>query len=188
MDAEKAKLISLLTNAKIRAVGYDLEITLDDLKNSGWSAALAGAGLGLSLTKWQIYEFEGSHAALFFALAHAAVSAPLLVSVALGAFLNWNINKQCSLKRHYMTFLLKQEVILFADDDVDEDGRDLGNKIFSGGYLNLNDREEFSSLSKQDKKLESREKWIALQQSLLVLGYLAAVILAAIYQLGHPHG
>jgi hypothetical protein len=50
LEQTSIRLIEALTDAKLRAISFDLEIQADKLKYSGWLSALATAGLAVLIT------------------------------------------------------------------------------------------------------------------------------------------
>jgi hypothetical protein len=79
-----------------------------------------------------------------------------------------------------MTFILKQQIILFADGQVADSGRTLGNKFLAGGYLNDEDQDKLKKLSIREEKSITPKKLIVWQQGAAALGYVIAVAVASI--------
>ena len=178
MNESQEKIVELVAEAQVSAISFDLEIATDNLKYSTWCTAIATAGLGLAITSWEKLVRPGT-SGTWVVLALLAVSIPLITSVAIGAFTNWQLNKEFSRKRQEMTFVLKQQVILVADDDVTETGRDLGQAMMDLKFLSTYDSAKIASLKRAGDTAPNIEKLVLFQQAAAAVGYVAALSVAA---------
>jgi hypothetical protein len=83
-----------------------------------------------------------------------------------------------------MTLILKQQIILFADGNVPDSGRALGDNFLDGRYLNDEDQDDLKKLNAREEKSITPKKLIVWQQGAAALGYVIAVAITSITFLG----
>ncbi len=184
LEQSSIRLIEALTDGKLRAISFDLEIQVDKLKYSGWLSALATAGFALLITN---FEKVTPHLPMLGAFAIAgpiSAALSLTVSLVVGGFLHWTLNKSFDRKRQEMTLFIKQKCLLYSGDAIIDVGDDLFDKVTNGEYLPSANQEYLEKLDKDEKRQMNEERVLLAQAILVSAGFLVAFIGA----IRVPHG
>lgn len=174
LEQSSIRLIEALTDGKLRAISFDLEIQVDKLKYSGWLSALATAGMALLITHFE--KVTPSLSALGALAIAGPISAALSLTASLvtGGFLHWTLNKSFDRKRQEMTLYVKQKCLLYSGDAKIEGGDDLFEKIANGKYLSSANQEYLAKLDKDEKRQLDGERVLLAQAVLVAIGFLVA--------------
>ena len=176
LEQSSIRLIDALTDGKVRAISFDLEIQIDKLRYSGWLSALATAGMALLITNFEKVSPSFPMLGAFAVAGPISAALSLTASLVMGGFLHWTLNKSFDRKRQEMTLLIKQKCLLYSGDAAIEAGDDLFDKIANGKYLSSANKEYLEKLNKDSKRQPDEERVLLAQAVLVIVGFLIAFI------------
>lgn len=176
LEQASIRLIEALTDGKLRAISFDLEIEVDKLKYSGWLSALATAGIALLITNFEKVILPISALGAFAIAGPISAALSLAASLVVGGFFPWTLNKSFDRKRQEMTLFVKQKCLLYSGDATIDAGDDLFKKIADGKYLSSANQEYLGKLDKDSKKAPNEERVLLAQVILVAAGFLVAFI------------
>jgi hypothetical protein len=99
----------------------------------------------------------------------------LIAALAIGALVNWTSNREFSRKRQEMTIVLKQRIIVYADNNASATGRELANRIAKREFLGESDKARLEKFERERRKQSDGEKLLLLQQAAVSVAYCVAL-------------
>jgi len=176
--------VAVITDARIKAITFDMEVLGDHLRYSAWSAAIATAGIALILTKRADF-----HSSFFrdtiLRLGVTASAIVLAVAVIIAGAINWKINTALEARRQIMTFALKQRLLLFCRGTAPEivkqaigDVTPFARTLMNLEHLSAKDKTEYSKWEKRAGDTEDFKNPTLLQHATVAAGYLLLMIVA----------
>ena len=175
LTPEQVRLVDLATEGAVKAIQFDLDVESDRLKYSAWCSALATAGLALVLSNADKLLPTSPAPAVRTLSSVLVIAIPLIASAALGAWVNWQTNKESERKRQEMTLILKQRLLVLGDSDTKAEGRELLRQLVQKKFLEHEDQEFLTKIARETSRQIGGDKLLLWQQSLLVVGYAAAL-------------
>ena len=176
LQQSSIRLIESVTDGKVRAISFDLEIQIDKLKYSNWLSALATAGIALLVTNFDKVTPTWAVLGALAVIGPITAALSLTASLAVGGFIHWALNRSFDRKRQQMTLYIKQKCRLYSGDAVFKEGDDVFKGIASAKYLSLENQEYLEKLDKESKREPNEERLLLMQGGLVILGLVVALL------------
>jgi hypothetical protein len=178
LSTDHANLLDAVTDAKIRAISWDLEIGLDNLKYITWIGTIATAGIGFLITNFEKVTPKYSpisQLGIFLPISSALI---LMASIIIAGYSHWLLNQQFELKRLRMTLALKQKcLILSGDSAITQFGNDeIFERLTAMAYTSEENREHIAEIAKKVRDEFDIDILLLLQSGLVALGVLVAFL------------
>lgn len=156
------KSFEVATEAKIKAISYDISISEDSLKYSSWLSTMATASLLMIAANFSDFSVknQSTSTALFFLSAVLV----LIFCMIVGGYYHWKINGSLEAKRKLTTLFLKQHSIVLGSEAKFDPDRKLYEQIWEAEFLTSDDREFYDDMR---IKSSTHESPIYLQIALL---------------------
>jgi hypothetical protein len=179
MSERQEKIIEIASNHFVDAIDWDLQITSDTQKFSGWFLAFTTGGLALIAARFDVFvkgAWITSEYAFPIVIASAVV---LLIACAAGISHHYITKESIANKRQQMTLILKQKCTLLIESQERSDLKSFALEIWRAEHLDIDDAEHWEDFEEKDKGYDKWSGWLLNTQQILAgLGYISLLICA----------
>ncbi|MDE0331155.1 MAG: hypothetical protein OXL41_04740 [Nitrospinae bacterium] len=178
MPTRKDKLVELASDLFVDATDWDLQITSDTQKYSGWFLAIATGGLALIAARFDAL-VKSSWTSEYAFLVLIAATIILVGACVAGISYHYITKEIIKKKRQQKTLILKQKCRLFFTKKKTTASGVLAQEIWGMKYLEQQDKHSWDDCKNEEKHYDRcSERMLLWQQILAGAGYLLLLVYA----------